>query len=91
VRVTIGVRGTTVAGEVFELREGEDGPIEASAITVLLEAEEEQHSSIKVFNEYGGVIIDQPGFGTEIPDEASPPSPARRMQLCSVNPLPRAI
>lgn len=88
---TIGVRGTTVAGEVFERRESDAGLIEASAKIVLLEDEEERNSSIEVFNEYGSVIIDQPGFGTEIPDETSPPSPARRMQVRSVNTLLRAI
>lgn len=88
---TIGVRGTTVAGEVSERRETENGVVEASARIMLLEDEEDENTAIEVFNEFGSVVIDQPGFGTEIPDESSPPSPVRRMQVRSVNTLLRAI
>ena len=88
---TIGVRGTTVAGEVSERLETGNGVVEASARIMLLEDEQDENTSIEVFNEFGSVVIDQPGFGTEIPDESSPPSPVRRMQVRSVNTLLRAI
>ncbi len=88
---TIGIRGTDVGGEVFERRETDDGVIEASANIMLLEDEEGKETAIEVFNEYGSVLIDQPGFGTEIPDEHSPPSPVRRMQIRTINNLMRAI
>ena len=37
------------------------------------------------------VVIDKPGYGTEIPDEKSPPSPVKRMQLRTIDNLQRAI
>ncbi len=88
---TIGVRGTNVAGEVTERRETDAGTVDASARVVLLEDEDGEDSAIEVSNLFGSVVIDEPGFGTEIPDESSPPSPARRMQIRSVNNLLRAI
>lgn len=88
---TIGIRGTDVAGEVFERRETDDGVIEAAARVVLQEDEEGKQTAIEVFNEYGSVVIDQPGYGTEIADEHSPPSPVRRMQIRTINNLMRAI
>ena len=88
---TIGIRGTDVAGEVFE-REEKDGVIvEASARVSLLEDEEGRKTAIEVSNAYGSVVIDEPGYGTEIADEHSPPSPVRRMQIRSVNTILRAI
>lgn len=88
---TIGIRGTHVAGEVFERQEGDAGVVEAAANVMLLEDEEGRDTAIEVSNQYGSVVIDEPGFGTEIPDEHSPPSPVRRMQIRSVNNLMRAI
>ena len=88
---TIGVRGTSVAGEVAERREEDGSLVESSARVVLLQDEEDEDTAIVVANEFGSVVIDQPGFGTEIADENSPPSPARRMQLRSGNNLLRAI
>jgi len=88
---TIGIRGTNVAGEVFERRETDDGIVEASAKVMLLEDEDGGDSAIEVSNQFGSVVVDQPGFGTEIPDEHSPPSPVRRMQIRSINNLLRAI
>ena len=88
---TIGIRGTHVAGEGFERQETDAGVVEASANIMLLEDEEGRDTAIEVSNQYGSVVIDEPGFGTEIPDEHSPPSPVRRMQIRSVNNLMRAI
>lgn len=88
---TIGIRGTHVAGEVFERVEGDNGVVEASAKIVLLEDEENKDTAIEVSNQYGSVVIDEPGYGTEIPDEHSPPTPVRRMQIRSINNLLRAI
>jgi hypothetical protein len=88
---TIGIRGTNVAGEVFEREETESGVIEASANVMLLEDEEGDDTAIEVSNQFGSVVIDEPGFGTEIPDEHSPPSPVRRMQIRTVDNLMRAI
>lgn len=79
---TIGIRGTHVAGEVEE----------TSARIVLMDKEDPTAANkIEVFNEFGSVTIDEPGYGTEIPDEFSPPSPVRRMRLQSINNLTRSI
>jgi len=83
---TIGIRGTNVAGLV----EG------TSATIVLLEPEEEEVAAerppaIEVANEFGRVRIDRPGYGTEIPDEHSPPSTPRPMRLHGVTRLLRSI
>jgi len=79
---TIGIRGTHVAGEVDP----------TSARIILMEPEDQSTSSkIEVYNEFGSVIIDEPGFGTEIPDEFSPPSPPRRMRLQTINNLMRSL
>jgi len=80
---TIGIRGTHVAGEVDE----------TSAKVILLEPEDDPRraTAVEVANQFGSVLIDQPGFGTEIPDQFSPPSPVRRMQLRQIEDLLRAI
>ncbi|MCP4332628.1 MAG: hypothetical protein GY785_08220 [Gammaproteobacteria bacterium] len=88
---TIGVRGTNVAGEVFERQETDVGVVETSANVMLLEDEDGRDTAIEVSNAFGTVIIDEPGFGTEIADEHSAPSPIRRMQIRSINNLLRAI
>lgn len=78
---TIGIRGTHFGGEV-----GED-----SARIVLLEPEDGRPSAIEVSNEFGAVQIEEPGFGTEIPDAFSPPSAPRRMRLDNVQHLMRNV
>ncbi len=79
---TIGIRGTTVGGEV----EGE------SATIVLLEPEGEAHSSVvEVANAYGSVLLTETGTGTRIPDAHSPPSPPARMRLRAVDNLMRNL
>jgi hypothetical protein len=88
---TIGIRGTHVAGEVFEREETDTGVIETSAQIMLLENEDGGDSAIEVSNQYGSVVIDEPGYGTLIPDEHSPPGAVRRMQIRTINNLLRAI
>ena len=79
---TIGIRGTTVGGEVV----GE------SAKVVLLDPEQaDVLAAIDVYNEFGTVTIDEAGFGTEIPDANSPPSPPRRMRLRTIENLMRSL
>ena len=79
---TIGIRGTNVAGELI----GE------AATIVLLEPEEDgKFTAIEVFNEHGAVEIDEPGYGTEVPDANSPPSPIRRMKLNTITNITRSI
>ena len=79
---TIGIRGTTVGGEV----EGE------AATIVLLEDEAGTGASaIEVGNDYGSVVIDQIGFGTRVPDAHSPPSPPARMTLRTIENLVRNL
>lgn len=79
---TIGIRGTHVAGEVDA----------TSAKIMLLEKEDPSASNkIEVYNQFGSVTIDEAGYGTEIPDEFSPPSPVRRMRLQTINNLTRSI
>ena len=78
----IGIRGTQVIGETTA----------TSATIILLEPEDQSRKSvIQVANQFGSVIIDEPGFGTEIPDELSPPSPPRRMRLETINNLTRSL
>lgn len=73
---TIGIRGTNVAGELV----GE------AATVVLLEPEDKGASTaIEVFNDFGSVTVDEPGFGTEVPDARSPPSAVRRMKLRTID------
>ena len=89
---TIGIRGTHVEGEVTERQEKEGQTVDASAKVVLLEPEgSDTGSAIVVENKFGSVVIDKPGFGTEIPDEKSPPSPVKRMQLRTIDNLLRTI
>ena len=89
---TIGIRGTHVEGEVTERREVNGKIIDSSAKVVLLEPEDEdKQTAIIVENEYGSVIIDEPGYGTEIPDEKSPPSPVKRMKLRTIDNLQRTL
>ena len=78
---TIGIRGTQFGGEVQE----------TSAVIVLLEPSDGRSTAIEVSNEFGAVIVDRPGFGTEVPDASSPPSPQRRMQLRAVDNLIRSL
>ena len=79
---TIGIRGTTVA-------------VEASATSAVIVLEQPKDSSrktaIEVSNEYGSTYIDEPGYGTEVPDEFSPPSPKKRMRLRTVDNLMRSL
>ena len=79
---TIGVRGTNVVGEA-----------DATSATVILAEPEDatEKTSIEVSNQYGSVLIAEPGYGTEVPDEHSPPSPARRMSLETVSNIMRSL
>jgi len=89
---TLGIRGTQVEGEVTDREEKDGRIVDASAKIVLMEPEEEgKATSIIVSNQFGSVIIDKPGYGTEIPDEKSPPSPVRKMQLRTVENVLRAL
>jgi hypothetical protein len=90
---TIGIRGTHVAGEVTERTE-EDGKVkEASAQVILMEPEDDpaKPTAILVSNNYGSVTVDQPGYGTEISDEHSPPSAVRKMQVRTIENISRAL
>jgi hypothetical protein len=89
---TIGIRGTHVEGEVSERQEKEGRTVDASAKVALLEPESpDAGSAIIVENRFGSVVVDKPGYGTEIPDEKSPPSPVKRMQLRTIDNVLRAI
>jgi len=89
---TIGIRGTHFEGEVTERQEKGGKTVDASAKVALLEPEgSDAGNAIVVENKFGSVVIDKPGFGTEIPDEKSPPSPVRRMQLNTIDNLLRVL
>jgi hypothetical protein len=79
---TIGIRGTHVIGEV-----------DATSSTIIMMEPEDKTlvTSIEVSNEFGSVVIDEPGYGTEIPDEYSPPSPPRRMRMQTINNIMRSV
>lgn len=78
---TIGIRGTNVIGEADT----------TSATVILLADDDGSVGAINVSNEFGAVDIDQAEFGTEIPDEFSPPSPPRRMQMNTIQNLTRGL
>jgi hypothetical protein len=80
---TIGIRGTHVVGEADA----------TSAKVILLEPEDDpkRSTSVEVANQFGSVVIDKPGFGTEVPDQFSPPSPVRRMQVRQIEDMLRAM
>jgi len=89
---TIGIRGTHFEGEVTERQEKYGKTVDASAKVALLEPEgSDAGNAIVVENKFGSVTIDKPGFGTEIPDEKSPPSPVKRMQLRTIDNLLRVL
>ena len=80
---TIGIRGTNVVGEV--------GPDSATVILLEPEEGEDGPTAIEVANGFGAVVIDEPGFGTDIPDANSPPSPPRRMAQRNIQNLMRTL
>ena len=89
---TIGIRGTHVEGEVIERQEKDGVTVDASAKVMLLEPEgADKDTAITVENKFGSVVVDKPGYGTEIPDEKSPPSPVKRMQLRTIDNVLRAV
>jgi hypothetical protein len=80
---TIGIRGTHVVGEADA----------TSARVILLEPEDDpkRATAVEVANQFGSVVIDKPGYGTEVPDAHSPPSPVRRMQVRQIEDMLRAM
>jgi hypothetical protein len=77
---------------VSERHEKDGKTVDASAKVALLEPEgADGPTAIVVENQFGSVLIDKPGYGTEIPDEKSPPSPVQRMQLRTIDNVLRAI
>ena len=88
---TIGIRGTHFEGEVSERQQKDGRTVDASAKVALLEPEGSDANAIVVENKFGSVVIDKPGYGTEIPDEKSPPSPVKRMQLRTIENLQRSL
>ena len=89
---TIGIRGTHFEGEVTERQEKGGKTVDASAKVALLEPEgSDAGNAIVVENKFGSVVVDKPGYGTEIPDEKSPPSPVKRMQLRTIDNLQRSL
>jgi hypothetical protein len=79
---TIGIRGTNVAGKADA----------TSATVILMEPEgDPRPTAIVVANQYGSVTINQPGYGTDVPDQFSPPSPPRRMRLDTINSIMRSL
>lgn len=88
---TIGIRGTHFEGEVTERQEKDGKTVDASAKVALLDPEGSDSNAIVVENKFGSVTIDKPGYGTEIPDEKSPPSPVKRMQLRTIENLQRSL
>ena len=89
---TIGIRGTHFEGEVSERQEKDGKTVDASARIALLDPEGSgAPNAIVVANKFGSVEVDKPGYGTEIPDEKSPPSPVQRMQLRTIDNLLRTL
>lgn len=78
---TIGIRGTHVVGEADA----------TSSTVILMEEDDGSVGAIQVSNQYGSVDIAEAGYGTEVPDEHSPPSPPRRMQMNTVENITRSL
>lgn len=77
----IGIRGTDVVAKAS-----------ASSAEILLQEPEDGHASaILVANKHGSVIVDKFGYGTEIPDANSAPTPPRRWAQQRVNSISRSI
>lgn len=77
----IGIRGTDVLAKAS-----------ADSAEILLQEPEDGHkSAILVANEHGSVVIDQFGYGTEIPDARSAPTPPKRWAQQRVNGISRTI
>jgi len=72
-----------------QVQQSIDGITEQEAEAAILAMD--TPSEIKVENEFGSVIIDKAGYGTNIPDAFSPPSPMRRMKLRTINNLMRSM
>ncbi len=80
---TIGIRGTHFAAEV----EGD-----SATIILLAQPDASAPNAIEVSNTYGKVEIDKVGWGTEIPDATSPPSPPHKMRTTqSMNRILRSV
>lgn len=80
---TIGIRGTHFAAEV-----------EGDSATIILLAQQDASApnAIEVSNAFGKVEIDKAGWGTEVPDAKSQPSPPRKMRTTnSMNRIMRSI
>ena len=60
---------------------------------VLLEPEgdEDTFTAIEIYNDYGQVTIDEPGFGTEVADSKTAPTPAKRMKLRTIDNIMRSM
>lgn len=79
---TIGVRGTSVVGEVLD----------SSASFALVEPEgSARPTAIQVANAAGAVIIDQPGWGTDVAGPNVAPSPPYRWESQRINGVIQSI
>lgn len=58
-----------------------------------LEPEDEpaRYTAMEVSNDFDSVVVDQPGWGKEVPDPHRPPTPLGRMRRDAVNPLNRSM
>lgn len=68
--------------------------VEGNSATIILLAQQDSSASnaIEVSNAFGKVDIDKAGWGTEVPDAKSPPSPPRKMRTTqSMNRIVRSI
>ena len=81
---TIGVRGTHFVSEVAE---------DESATVILLEPEDDpvRKTAIEIANAAGSVTIEDPGYGTEVADAQTAPTPPRRMQIQTVERMVRQV
>lgn len=81
---TIGVRGTHFVSEVAE---------DESATVILLEPEDDptRKTAIEVANAAGSVTIEDPGYGTDVADAQTAPTPPRRMQMQTLERMVRQV
>ena len=60
-------------------------------MVLLAQEDPEAANAVDVTNEFGSVVLDQPGYGTEIPDAKSAPTPPRKMNIRTIQNMLRSM
>ena len=94
------LKGTVIAtgedGQERRLRKGKpffegDKIATAKRAAVAMKFKDGTFTAIEVYNDFGQVTIDEPGFGTEVADSKTAPTPAKRMKLRTIDNIMRSM